>query len=92
MARGAAALPDILLRAERIVLQLESAAEKGMGLSVETIEKIAGIEARRVRWLGIALWVIALAVVYQNHQVRQSAARYGQSGNSSSERFSPLIL
>ncbi len=41
LARGAAALPDILLRAERIVLQLESAAENGMRLSVETIEKIA---------------------------------------------------
>ena len=65
MARGAAALPNMLLRAERIVLQLESAAENGMGLSIETIEKIAGIEARRVRWLGIALWVIALAVVYR---------------------------
>ena len=65
MARGAAALPNILLRAERIVQQLESAAENGMGLSIETIEKIAGIEARRVRWLGVALWVIALAVVYK---------------------------
>ena len=65
LARGAAALPDILLRAERIVLQFESAAENGMGLSIETIEKIASIEARRIRWLGVALWIIALAVLYR---------------------------
>ncbi len=63
LARGSLALPDILLRAEKIVLSLEETAESGLGLSGETIEAMARAEAKRVRWLAWALWVIAIALV-----------------------------
>ncbi len=65
LARASLALPDLLVRAEKIVLSLQTAAENGLGLSGETIEAIARTEAKRVRWLAIALWVIAIALVFR---------------------------
>ncbi len=62
-ARSSLALPEILMRAERIVSSLEDAAEEGLGLSGETVEAIARAEAKRVRWLTLALWVIAIVLV-----------------------------
>ena len=62
-ARTSLAVPELLIRAERIVSALEDAAEEGLGLSGETIEAMARAEAKRVRWLTLALWVIAIVLV-----------------------------
>ena len=64
-ARSGLALPEILVRAERIVSSLEDAAEEGLGLSRDTVEAIGRAEARRVRWLTLGLWVIAVALLFK---------------------------
>ncbi len=64
-ARTSLAVPELLIRAERIVSALEDAAEEGLGLSGETIEAMARAEAKRVRWLTLALWVIAVVLVFR---------------------------
>ena len=61
--RAASALPDLLVRAEKIALTLEDAVEEGLGLSTETVEAIAHAESKRIRWLALALWVIAVVLV-----------------------------
>ena len=62
LARGALGLPDLLLRAEKIVLALEVATEDGGRLSPASIEAAASRESRPPNLLGIALWIIALGV------------------------------
>ncbi len=62
LAKGAFALPDLLLRAERIVAGLEAFAESGLG-STDKVGAMARMEARRVRWLALALWVIAAVLI-----------------------------
>ena len=63
LARSAAALPDILVRAEKIVLSLEDAVEQGLGLSSQTVDAIAHAEAKRIRWLAWGLWIIAIVLI-----------------------------
>ncbi len=65
LARSAVALPEILVRGEKIVSSLEDAAERGLGLSRQTVEALAHAETRRFRWLALALWVIALALIWR---------------------------
>ncbi len=65
LARGALGLPDLLLRAEKIILNLESALEDGGPLSRASIEAVAATESTRMAWLGGALWVIALGVLWK---------------------------
>jgi ubiquinone biosynthesis protein len=63
--QAAVALPEILTRGERILSNLEDAAEEGLGLSAETVEGIARAESRRIRWLTLALWIIAIVLVWR---------------------------
>ena len=65
LAKGALGLPDLLLRAERILLKLETAVEDGGPLSPEQLEQVATRQAGNLRWLGFALWLIALGIVWK---------------------------
>lgn len=57
-------LPDLALRAERVLAKLERGADHGFHLATETLEGIGRAEARRSRWIAAALWVIAAVLVY----------------------------
>lgn len=57
-------LPTIASRAEMLTETLQTAAEKGFTLDPRSIAEIGRAEARRNRWGNVALWVIALTVVY----------------------------
>jgi ubiquinone biosynthesis protein len=52
-------LPELALRAERLLGKLERAAEEGFPVATESLEGIGKAEARRSRWVAAALWVIA---------------------------------
>ncbi len=65
LARGALGMPDLVLRAEKIVLALEAATEEGGLLSPSSIEQVAAVESKRMRWIGVALWIIAFGVLYK---------------------------
>ncbi len=58
-ARAALALPDLVIRGEKLVGELEGATAGGFQLSPESVEAIGKAEARRNRWGNAALWVIA---------------------------------
>ncbi|MCW6508396.1 2-polyprenylphenol 6-hydroxylase [Lichenifustis flavocetrariae] len=62
---AAVALPELMTRGERIVSQLEDAAENGLGLSGETVEGLASAQMRRIRWLTLALWIIAFVMIFR---------------------------
>ena len=52
-------LPDLALRAERVLGKLEHVADRGITLAPESVEGIARAETRRARWIALALWLIA---------------------------------
>jgi ubiquinone biosynthesis protein len=52
-------VPALLSRAAQLADQLDAATRDGIVLSPETVAAIGVAEARRSRWTGIALWVIA---------------------------------
>jgi ubiquinone biosynthesis protein len=56
-------LPDLALRAERVLGKLERATDRGFSLTPESLEGIGEAEARRSRWIAAALWVIAVVLV-----------------------------
>jgi ubiquinone biosynthesis protein len=59
------AVPGLLGRASSLADQLDAATRDGLVLAPETVAAIGQAEARRNRWTGWALWIIAglLAVV-----------------------------
>ncbi len=57
-------LPDLAARAERLSHALDVAAQQGLRLDPETAKAIGREEARRNRSGRVALWVIALTLVY----------------------------
>lgn len=59
-----ATLPDTVVRAERVLGQLEDASRHGFSLDERSVEAIGRAEARRNRWGNIALWVIAGLLAY----------------------------
>jgi ubiquinone biosynthesis protein len=59
IARAAFKMPDLVMRGERLVGELEVATSGGFQLSPASIEAIGKAEARRARWGNAALWVIA---------------------------------
>jgi ubiquinone biosynthesis protein len=59
MARAAFKVPDLVMRGERLVGELEGATAAGFQLSPGSIEAIGKAEAQRNRWGNAALWVIA---------------------------------
>jgi ubiquinone biosynthesis protein len=56
-------LPDLALRAERVLAKLERATDRGFNLTPESLEGIGEAEARRSRWIAAALWVIAVVLL-----------------------------
>jgi ubiquinone biosynthesis protein len=56
-------LPDLALRAERVLAKLERATDRGFSLTPESLEGIGEAEARRSRWIAAALWLIAAAFI-----------------------------
>jgi ubiquinone biosynthesis protein len=59
LARAALKMPDLVIRGEKLVGELEGATAAGFQLSPGSIEAIGRAEARRNRWGNAALWVIA---------------------------------
>ncbi len=59
MARAAFKLPELVMRGERLVGELEGATAAGFALAPASIEAIGRAEARRNRWGNAALWAIA---------------------------------
>ncbi|MGQ4274377.1 2-polyprenylphenol 6-hydroxylase [Terrihabitans sp. B22-R8] len=60
LGRSIGALPDLIIRGERLVARLEDLSEHGFPLAPETLRGIGRAEARRARWGNLALWVIAI--------------------------------
>jgi ubiquinone biosynthesis protein len=58
-AKAALTLPELVMRGERLVGELEGATAGGFQLSPQSVEAIGKAEARRNRWGNAALWVIA---------------------------------
>ena len=58
LAKFAADLPTVLLRAEHIVTELEGMAEEGFELSGDALAKIGEAEARGARLGHVALWFL----------------------------------
>ncbi|MCB5174922.1 2-polyprenylphenol 6-hydroxylase [Microvirga lenta] len=56
-------LPDLALRAERVLNQLEDVTAKGVSLERESIAAIGRAEARGARWGTAALWIIAVSLM-----------------------------
>lgn len=59
LARAATRLPDLVIRGERVLHNLESQASNGFRLAPGSLERIGRAEARRAFWGSAALWVIA---------------------------------
>jgi ubiquinone biosynthesis protein len=57
-------LPDFVHRAERLSREIDVMAEKGLRFDEETARAIGRHEARATRWGRVALWVIALALMW----------------------------
>lgn len=56
-------LPDMAVRAERLLVQLEQGTERGIALAPSSIERAGEAAAGRGRALVIGVWVIAIALV-----------------------------
>ncbi|WP_131115074.1 2-polyprenylphenol 6-hydroxylase [Lichenihabitans psoromatis] len=63
LARASLALPDVLVRGERILSSLETSFDKGIGLSGESLEALAKAQAGRFGWMTGALWLIGIALM-----------------------------
>ncbi len=59
LARAAFKMPELVMRGEKLVGELESATAAGFQLSPGSIDAIGRAEARRNRWGNVALWAIA---------------------------------
>src|SRR3954468_16660198 len=57
-------LPDLALRAERVLGKLERATDRGFPLTPKSLEGIGEAEPRRSRWIAAALWVIAAVLAF----------------------------
>jgi ubiquinone biosynthesis protein len=64
LAFSLAGLPETVVRAERVLGQLEQASRYGFALDERSIEAIGRAEARRNRWGNWALWLIAGLLAY----------------------------
>jgi ubiquinone biosynthesis protein len=57
-------VPSLLTRAGTLLDQLDAITRDGLVLSPETVKAIGVAEARRNRWSGLALWVIAALLAW----------------------------
>jgi len=62
--RLAEAAPEIAMKTEKFAQQLTAMSESGLRFDAETAEAIGRSEARHSRSGRVALWIIALALVY----------------------------
>ncbi|MDQ2703963.1 MAG: ubiquinone biosynthesis protein UbiB, partial [Pseudomonadota bacterium] len=56
--------PELAHRAERLSREIDAMAEHGLRFDEETARRIGKAEARATRWGRIALWIIALALLW----------------------------
>jgi ubiquinone biosynthesis protein len=59
----AADLPDMALRAKRILARVEDMTNDGMALHRDSVSAIGRAEARGNRWSTAALWIIAASLM-----------------------------
>src|SRR5262249_36760597 len=57
-------VPGLLTRSALLLDQLDDITRNGLVLSPETIAAIGAAEARRNRWTAVALWAIALLLLW----------------------------
>jgi ubiquinone biosynthesis protein len=62
--RLAEAMPDLASRAEKMSYEISAMAANGFRFDASTAEAIGRSEARHSRWGRVALWVIAVSLVY----------------------------
>jgi len=60
----AEAVPEIAAKTEKLHSELMYMSEHGLRFDAQTAEAIGRAEARHTRWGRIALWVIALTLVF----------------------------
>ncbi|NIX75719.1 2-polyprenylphenol 6-hydroxylase [Microvirga terricola] len=63
LAGFAATLPDLALRAGRVLAQVEDVTAKGVALTDESLDAIGRAKARGNRWGTVALWIIAASLI-----------------------------
>ena len=56
--------PELAARTERLSREIDVMAEHGLRFDAETARAIGKAEARATRWGRVALWVIALALIW----------------------------
>jgi ubiquinone biosynthesis protein len=56
--------PDLAARAERLSREIDAMAEHGLRFDAATAHAIGRAEARHTRWGRVALWVIAIALIW----------------------------
>lgn len=56
-------LPELALRAERVLNQMEEVTARGVSLNQESVAAIGRAEARGNRWGVAALWIIAVSLM-----------------------------
>lgn len=61
--------PELVARTERLSREIDAMAEYGLRFDAATAEAIGEAEARHSRWGRVALWVIALALVWIGWQL-----------------------
>jgi ubiquinone biosynthesis protein len=64
LGRFLSGVPALLSRAGQLADQLDAITHNGLVLAPGTVAAIGAAEARRNRWMTVALWVIALAVAW----------------------------
>jgi ubiquinone biosynthesis protein len=63
LARVVADLPEMAQRTERLLAKLEIAADRGMRLERDTVRGLAGPLRSMLRWIAVALWIVAALMV-----------------------------
>jgi ubiquinone biosynthesis protein len=63
LASAVSRLPDLTLRAERVLAKLERSADHGVPLAAGSGEGRGQAQARQARWQAVALWILALCGV-----------------------------
>lgn len=60
----AEAVPEIAAKTEKLHSELMYMSENGLRFDAQTAEAIGKAEARHTKWGRVALWVIALTLIY----------------------------
>jgi ubiquinone biosynthesis protein len=64
LGRFAGSAPGLLTRGARVLDQLDEITRDGLVLSPQTIAELDKTEARRGRWIAVALWIIAALLLW----------------------------